>query len=372
MENTYLTDNILQSELKPNGQNPSVDLIVKQFNDKFKWAMNKLDQITKEDSEIKSIKSLVEGIKFEQIQETKDKKKKEEALKKEGSFIIRKEKVNWSEIRNHERQFDKHIMADRARNEVSNYLKAEKEKEYLVKMEKEINLNKERIKNILEKEKQIKNTQSQTFKNSTLNSKDKRKTKSPEVSNLTYKRKEFCNIVNKANKEKIQQNQNKKKLSPEEEVSLKRYYDKQNGIRQKIQNYSLSSVPIPEKGNPFIKRNNRYNIDRRIPLENKPNYLRGAFSSQSPMRNNISINLKKRNTNIKDFADTQQAETFDKINKLYYKAEKMENLANNEIELEKYKSNSLENIESKGKIADYLVEAIQAKLEILKHVGGNN
>lgn len=307
------------------------------FENKFEIAMQKLDEIEKNIYSPKRYKKYIDEIKFENLISNR------EDIKIPQSPLIYSEKkenkIDWLDIKKHEKKCDQNNLVKKAKKEIYSYLSKEKDKENIMAMKKELYINKLQLSNY---------DKIKLHKSSSIQNKDIK------LYELNKKKRDFSNVVNQSNILKIKKNRDKKKLSPIQEIQLKKQINQQNSIREKIKNYSKNYVPDSKyiKKNYFVANDNYYQIDKRNPLAIKPNYLSSCFGNND---NNRYFNPNSGNL-------------MTDLNSLKYKADKMEKLANNAMELERINHRSIDDCDTKGKIADYLLKSINAKLEIFRQL----
>lgn len=332
-----------------------------EFDIKYQNVMMKIDKIIYSDYNPKSLKNFIEGYRIEE-----NLREKEEKIRKEGNAAKRKKYVDWSEIKKHEKLYDKAKFQKMAQNELEKINNKQLEKEYISKID-EMGANKKRY-----------------------GSYDKYKTNDNKLSNKNIKVKEFSKLVNRMNINKIQNqkkasnnfngNNKKNNIQPLNKPNIKRNTQSSGGYTNqylKRNQHSASpkiSTTIPNESQenhniipiykhkklPAMNRNfeiteNRYNIDKRTPLNIKPNYL------------HESLNCAKRKNGYEIKKYSNQNEFLNNLNDLRYQAQKSEDKAKKQEQLLKIQGSEY-NMEACEKMSNYLCDSISAKIAILKQI----
>lgn len=324
-----------------------------EFDIKYEKVLQEIDKIIYTDYTPRSLKNFIEGYRLDE-----NLREKQDRQLKEGLGVKRKQYVDWSEIKHHERQYTKAKIHKIAQNEIERIKSKEREKEYISKID-ELGVNKKRF--------------------GSYDNKDSNKTNQKNI-----KIKEFSKLVNRMNLNKIQNQKknNSKTLSQSTPNSnpntnsrnlqsgsySKQYLKKKKNlspikVAMTIPNESTSSKTInviKKKKLPSISQNieisnNRYNIDKRSPLDIKPDYLHES----------ISMGKKKNGYDIKKYSNKN--EFIRNLDDLKYQAQKYAIKAKEQEQLMKIQGQDY-NTEACEKMSNYLCDSIQAKIAILKQI----
>ena len=362
------------------------------FNAKFNEGMERLDSLLSSDYKPKSIKNYLDRYKLE--------KSREERLlnkSKNGRDIIsaekRKQIVDIYEIRKHEKKVQQYQYQNYLKNEIEWFKLKKREDEYKYNMNKQkfqndqlekISNKKNEIKNNsikkkefsklvnkvnierLEKKRKL-NSNSNNLNNNNENINDNQNFDEgefipySEYEKAIKQNKEIYNINNKNNSKtplknikKINENQtikkNKVKSTPKKNVVI----SQDNATKKITINSSIKTLKSNNNNNNNLYYN-RYNIDKRKPLDKPIDYLHngGEKIFKEPKRKIYeTINLQKdKNKYLKN------------VELLNYESKKYENKALRQEELMRVKGKI--NSEDNSKLSNLLIDSISAKLALL-------
>ena len=362
------------------------------FNAKFNEGMERLDSLLSSDYKPKSIKNYLDRYKLE--------KSREERLlnkSKNGRDIIsaekRKQIVDIYEIRKHEKKVQQYQYQNYLKNEIEWFKLKKREDEYKYNMNKQkfqndqlekISNKKNEIKNNsikkkefsklvnkvnierLEKKRKL-NSNSNNLNNNNENINDNQNFDEgefipySEYEKAIKQNKEIYNINNKNNSKtplknlkKINENQtikkNKVKSTPKKNVVI----SQDNATKKITINSSIKTLKSNNNNNNNLCYN-RYNIDKRKPLDKPIDYLHngGEKIFKEPKRKIYeTINLQKdKNKYLKN------------VELLNYESKKYENKALRQEELMRVKGKI--NSEDNSKLSNLLIDSISAKLALL-------
>ena len=333
------------------------------FEQKYDDALYRINILLNDNYTPKNLKKYIEGYKLEQSIDVRNKKKLEESFLNQSynnnSYMFdekRKKQVTLTEIREHEQRFDRIKAQNIINNEIKRKKMKQQENEYLNKMEREYN----------------------TKRYSPL------KTDNDKKSNIinNIKRREFSKIANKINIEKLkernkkrtldldvnnlnsksnQELRNKKMKSSSSELKRDRFdnikYKKMimSNSKNKIRNSSVKTRTKPNE----IERENRYNIDRRVPLEIRPDYLR---------QKDKIFNTPTQKIYQKQFKSNSKDKYLNHLNELKLKAENYETQAKREEQLiELTNANNFEH-DTANKVSSLLYDSISTKFALLNQI----
>ena len=362
------------------------------FNAKFNEGMERLDSLLSSDYKPKSIKNYLDRYKLE--------KSREERLlnkSKNGRDIIsaekRKQIVDIYEIRKHEKKVQQYQYQNYLKNEIEWFKLKKREDEYKYNMNKQkfqndqlekVSNKKNEIKNNsikkkefsklvnkvnierLEKKRKL-NSNSNNLNNNNENINDNQNFDEgefipySEYEKAIKQNKEIYNINNKNNSKtplknlkKINENQtikkNKVKSTPKKNVVI----SQDNATKKITINSSIKTLKSNNNNNNNLCYN-RYNIDKRKPLDKPIDYLHngGEKIFKEPKRKIYeTINLQKdKNKYLKN------------VELLNYESKKYENKALRQEELMRVKGKI--NSEDNSKLSNLLIDSISAKLALL-------
>ena len=333
------------------------------FEQKYDDALYRINILLNDNYTPKNLKKYIEGYKLEQSIDVRNKKKLEESFLNQSynnnSYMFdekRKKQVTLTEIREHEQRFDRIKAQNIINNEIKRKKMKQQENEYLNKMEREYN----------------------TKRYSPL------KTDNDKKSNIinNIKRREFSKIANKINIEKLkernkkrtldldvnnlnsksnQELRNKKMKSSSSELKRDRFdnikYKKMimSNSKNKIRNSSVKTRTKPNE----IERENRYNIDRRIPLEIRPDYLR---------QKDKIFNTPTQKIYQKQFKSNSKDKYLNHLNELKLKAENYETQAKREEQLMKLRNANNFEYDTANKVSSLLYDSISTKFALLNQI----
>ena len=333
------------------------------FEQKYDDALYRINILLNDNYTPKNLKKYIEGYKLEQSIDVRNKKKLEESFLNQSynnnSYMFdekRKKKVTLTEIREHEQRFDRIKAQNIINNEIKRKKMKQQENEYLNKMEREYN----------------------TKRYSPLNTDNDKK--SNIINNI--KRREFSKIANKINIEKLkernkkrtldldvnnlnsksnQELRNKKMKSSSSEIKRDRFdnikYKKMimSNSKNKIRNSSVKTRTKPNE----IERENRYNIDRRVPLEIRPDYLR---------QKDKIFNTPTQKIYQKQFKSNSKDKYLNHLNELKLKAENYETQAKREEQLMKLRNANNFEYDTANKVSSLLYDSISTKFALLNQI----
>ena len=369
------------------------------FNTKFNEGMERIDSILSTDYNPKPIKNYLDRYKLE--------KSREERLlnkSKNGRDIIsaekRKQIVDIYEIRKHEKKVQQYQYQNYLKNEIEWFKLKKREDEYKYNMNKQKFQN-DQLEKISNKKNEIKNNSIKKKEFSKLVNKvnierleKKRKLNSnsnnlntnnenindnqnfdegefipySEYEKAIKQNKEIYNINNKNNSKtplknlkKINENQtikkNKVKSTPKKNVVI----SQDNATKKITINSSIKTLKSNNNNNNNLCYN-RYNIDKRKPLDKPIDYLHngGEKIFKEPKRKIYeTINLQKdKNKYLKN------------VELLNYESKKYENKALRQEELMRVKGKI--NSEDNSKLSNLLIDSISAKLALLNQMTNNS
>ncbi len=333
------------------------------FEQKYDDALYRINILLNDNYTPKNLKKYIEGYKLEQSIDVRNKKKLEESFLNQSynnnSYMFdekRKKQVTLTEIREHEQRFDRIKAQNIINNEIKRKKMKQQENEYLNKMEREYN----------------------TKRYSPLNTDNDKK--SNIINNI--KRREFSKIANKINIEKLkernkkrtldldvnnlnsksnQELRNKKMKSSSSELKRDRFdnikYKKMimSNSKNKIRNSSVKTRTKPNE----IERENRYNIDRRVPLEIRPDYLR---------QKDKIFNTPTQKIYQKQFKSNSKDKYLNHLNELKLKAENYETQAKREEQLMKLRNANNFEYDTANKVSSLLYDSISTKFALLNQI----
>ena len=334
------------------------------FERKYDDALNRINILLNDNYTPKNLKKYIEGYKLEQSIDVRNKKKLEESFliqsNNNNSYMFdekRKKKVTLTEIREHEQRFDRIKAQNIINNEIKRKKMKQQENEYLNKMEKEFN----------------------SKRYSPSKTDDDKKTSI--INNI--KRREFSKIANKINIEKVkernkkrtldldvnnlnsksnQELRNKKIKSSSSEISQRDRLDNLkykkmiiSNSKNKIRNRSAKTRTKPKE----IERDNRYNIDRRIPLEIRPDYLR---------QKDKIFNTPTQKIYQKQFKSNSKDKYLNHLNELKLKADNYEIQAKREEQLMKLRNANNFEYDTANKVSSLLYDSISTKFALLNQI----
>ena len=373
------------------------------FDEKYNRILLKIESLINDDYNPKNIKKYIDEYKIDSAMEKRNLNKNVQDCNlnnnSNNSQIIderRKKSVGLKEIREHGLKFDKMKIKRIANNELKKMKMKEQENEYILKMEKQFNVN-------MKKFPEIKN----------LNEEENEKKKL--LIDKSLKIKKFSKLVNRFNFENFQKQKNLKtklemefrnhssdtrngnkingNLSPIKNNNKEKKNSKGNNINDtsqsnkikreknlikkenKNQKYSLPNI-LKKKNNNILDNNkkqnlsnnkyekeNKYNIDIRKPLVNRPDYLHQKNLQIFPISKK-KIYEKKQIYNSKE-------DYIDNLNKLKLQAEKYEDEAKKEEKLIKLNGGIKYNAEKCAKVSSLLYDSISTKLALLKQINSD-
>ena len=353
------------------------------FDEKYNKILSKIDSLINEDYNPKNIKKYLESYKIENKIEERNQKKKNELIliNKENNSPInheekRKKTVGLKEIREHCLKIDKMKIERIANNEIKKMKMKDQENEYISKMEKDFNINIKKF---------------SISKNLEQEENEKKKL----LVDKSLKIREFSKLVHKLNFEKIKNQKNEKNkfeieyrnhssdgrirknnLIPIKKNNNEKKININNKNDKNIKKNSKEKIKLPfipkkprnktENENKRInkqiekEKDNRYNIDKRKPLDVKPDYLH---------QNNLQIfPVSKQKIYEKKQKISSQEQYIDNINKLKMQAEKYEDEAKKEELLIKVNGGRKYNAQKCAKVSSLLYDSISTKLALLKQI----
>ena len=362
------------------------------FNTKFKEGMERIDSILSTDYNPKPIKNYLDRYKLEKSREERLMNKN-----KNSRDIIsaekRKQIVDIYEIRKHEKKVQQYQYQNYLKNEIEWFKLKKREDEYKYNMNKQkfqndqlekVSNKKNEIKNNsikkkefsklvnkvnierLEKKRKL-NSNSNNLNNNNENINDNQNFDEgefipySEYEKAIKQNKEIYNINNKNNSKtplknlkKINENQtikkNKVKSTPKKNVVI----SQDNATKKITINSSIKTLKSNNNNNNNLCYN-RYNIDKRKPLDKPIDYLHngGEKIFKEPKRKIYeTINLQKdKNKYLKN------------VELLNYESKKYENKALRQEELMRVKGKI--NSEDNSKLSNLLIDSISAKLALL-------
>lgn len=360
------------------------------FDIKYREGMERLDNLLSEDPSQNFIKNYVESYKLENKNIKKNENKKNNQKDEK-----RKQIVNLNEIRIHEKKAQHYYNKNYLKNQIewynikkredeqknkynNNYNKQRYEndletqeisKEIIrnnkLKMKKFSNLaNKVNIEKIIQKKKLNKNNYNQDLVIDTIEEKNKN-----DGIFIPYdKYKESEQIMSYKNKNRIN-NLDKIKINTNKSETLK-YNNKINIInnksQRKINNHisqNINNKQIKKRSNEkkSVKEieNNRYNIDKRKPLDIKVDYLK-------QMENNNNKNGKVKIYDNKKLKYKNNVNN--NIDLLNFHSKNYEDKAKRQEQLMRIKGNSNDRNEDNVKLSNLLIDSISTKLAILNQM----
>jgi hypothetical protein len=328
------------------------------FEQKYDDALNRINILLNDNYTPKNLKKYIEGYKLEQSIDVRNKKKLEESFINQNynnnSYMFdekRKRQVTLTEIKEHEQRFDRIKAQNIINNEIKRKKMKEQENEYLNKIEREYNIK----------------------RYSPLKTDDDMKTN---IINNNIKRREFSKIANKINIEKLKERnkkrtldldvnninsksnqdlRNKKIKSSSSEITQRNKLDnsKYKKLKQKIRNFS-----VKQRARPLII-DNRYNVDKRIPLQIRPDYLR---------QKDKIFNTPRQKIYQKQFISNSKDQYLNHINELKIKAENYETQAKREEQLMKLRNSNNFEYDTVNKVSSLLYDSISTKFALLNQI----
>ena len=371
------------------------------FDEKYNRILLKIESLINDDYNPKNIKKYIDEYKIDSAMEKRNLNKNVQDCNlnnnSNNSQIIderRKKSVGLKEIREHGLKFDKMKIKRIANNELKKMKMKEQENEYILKMEKQFNVN-------MKKFPEIKN----------LNEEENEKKKL--LIDKSLKMKKFSKLVNRFNFENFQKQKNLKtklemefrnhssdtrngnkingNLSPIKNNNKEKKNSKGNNINDtsqsnkikreknlikkenKNQKYSLPNI-LKKKNNNILDNNkkhnlsnnkyekeNKYNLDIRKPLVNRPDHQK-----------NLQIfPISKKKIYEKKQIYNSKEDYIDNLNKLKLQAEKYEDEAKKEEKLIKLNGGIKYNAEKCAKVSSLLYDSISTKLALLKQINSD-
>ena len=383
------------------------------FDIKFNEAMERLDSLFAlgEETNSSSVKNYIERYRLDKSLENRNSQKRENS--KNQNEEKRKQIVDLSEIRIHEKKTQQYYNKNYLKNEIewykikqredeiknkfnNNYnkqkyeedkIKKELSKEIMInnkiKMKKFANLaNKVNIEKFKQQKKMNKNNKNLNKESLTINNYE-----SNDVNNLNddgkfipyskyrenelitnkYKNKNKNKIVNNINKiniintNKSEIINNNKKIKPENKINN---LLSQNIVNNKINIKNASDKKRIEKNKPLKPiNNNKYNIDIRKPSGEKIDYLRQI--EKNKQEGKIKIYENKKLSKNKNNASNN-------IEILNYHSKNFEDRAKRQEQLMRVKGNSADRNEDNVKLSNLLIDSISTKLAILNQMASQN
>ena len=125
--------------------------------------------------------------------------------------------------------------------------------------------------------------------------------------------------------------------------------------KNKIRNSSVESRSKPNE----IERENRYNIDRRVPLEIRPDYLR---------QKDKIFNTPTQKIYQKQFKSNSKDKYLNHLNELKLKAENYETQAKREEQLMKLRNANNFEYDTANKVSSLLYDSISTKFALLNQI----
>ena len=384
------------------------------FDIKFNEAMERLDSLFAlgEETNTSSVKNYIERYRLDKSLENRNSQKRENS--KNQNDEKRKQIVDLSEIRIHEKKTQQYYNKNYLKNEIewykikqredeiknkfnNNYnkdkyeedkIKKELSKEIMInnkiKMKKFANLaNKVNIEKFKQQKKMNKNQnnnnlnkESLTINNYESNNINNSNDEGKFIPYSKYKEKELINNKNKnKNKNKIINNINKinvintnkseiinnnNKIKPQNKINN---LLSQNINSNKINIKNTSNKKSKEKNKPLKPINNKYNIDIRKPLGEKIDYLRQM--EKNKQEGKIKIYENKKFSKNKNNASNN-------IEILNYHSKNFEDRAKRQEQLMRVKGNSVDRNDDNVKLSNLLIDSISTKLAILNQMASQN
>ena len=383
------------------------------FDIKFNEAMERLDSLFAlgEETNFSSVKNYIERYRLDKSLENRNSQKRENS--KNQNEEKRKQIVDLSEIRIHEKKTQQYYNKNYLKNEIewykikqredeiknkfnNNYnkqkyeedkIKKELSKEIMInnkiKMKKFANLaNKVNIEKFKQQKKMNKNNKNLNKESLTINNYESNdinnsnddgkfipysKYRENELITNKYKNKNKNKIVNNINKiniintNKSEIINNNKKIKPENKINN---LLSQNIVNNKINIKNASDKKRIEKNKPLKPlNNNKYNIDIRKPSGEKIDYLRQIEKNKQEGKIKIYEN-KKLSKNKNNAANN--------IEILNYHSKNFEDRAKRQEQLMRVKGNSADRNEDNVKLSNLLIDSISTKLAILNQMATQN
>jgi len=383
------------------------------FDIKFNEAMERLDSLFAlgEETNSSSVKNYVERYRLDKSLENRNSQKRENS--KNQNEEKRKQIVDLSEIRIHEKKTQQYYNKNYLKNEIewykikqredeiknkfnNNYnkqkyeedkIKKELSKEIMInnkiKMKKFANLaNKVNIEKFKQQKKINKNNKNLNKESLTINNYESNdinnlnddgkfipysKYRENELITNKYKNKNKNKIVNNINKiniintNKSEIINNNKKIKPENKINN---LLSQNIVNNKINIKNASDKKRTEKNKPLKPiNNNKYNIDIRKPSGEKIDYLRQI--EKNKQEGKIKIYENKKLSKNKNNASNN-------IEILNYHSKNFEDRAKRQEQLMRVKGNSADRNEDNVKLSNLLIDSISTKLAILNQMATQN
>jgi len=384
------------------------------FDIKFNEAMERLDSLFAlgEETNSSSVKNYVERYRLDKSLENRNFQKRENS--KNQNEEKRKQIVDLSEIRIHEKKTQQYYNKNYLKNEIewykikqredeiknkfnNNYnkqkyeedkIKKELSKEIMInnkiKMKKFANLaNKVNIEKFKQQKKLNKNNKNLNKESLTINNYESNdvnnlnddgkfipysKYRENELISNKYKNKNKNKIVNNINKINVINtnkseiiNNNNKKIKPENKINN---LLSQNIVNNKINIKNASDKKRIEKNKPLKPiNNNKYNIDIRKPSGEKIDYLRQI--EKNKQEGKIKIYENKKLSKNKNNASNN-------IEILNYHSKNFEDRAKRQEQLMRVKGNSADRNEDNVKLSNLLIDSISTKLAILNQMATQN
>ena len=383
------------------------------FDIKFNEAMERLDSLFAlgEETNSSSVKNYIERYRLAKSLENRNSQKRENS--KNQNEEKRKQIVDLSEIRIHEKKTQQYYNKNYLKNEIewykikqredeikykynNNYnkqkyeehkIKKELSKEIMInnkiKMKKFANLaNKVNIEKFKQQKKMNKNNKNLNKESLTINNYESNdinnlnddgkfipysKYRENELITNKYKNKNKNKIVNNINKinvintNKSEIINNNKKIKPENKINN---LLSQNIVNNKINIKNASDKKRIEKNKPLKPiNNNKYNIDIRKPSGEKIDYLRQI--EKNKQEGKIKIYENKKLSKNKNNASNN-------IEILNYHSKNFEDRAKRQEQLMRVKGNSADRNEDNVKLSNLLIDSISTKLAILNQMATQN
>ena len=383
------------------------------FDIKFNEAMERLDSLFAlgEETNSSSVKNYIERYRLDKSLENRNSQKRENS--KNQNEEKRKQIVDLSEIRIHEKKTQQYYNKNYLKNEIewykikqredeiknkfnNNYnkqkyeedkIKKELSKEIMInnkiKMKKFANLaNKVNIEKFKQQKKMNKNNKNLNKESLTINNYESNdvnnlnddgkfipysKYRENELISNKYKNKNKNKIVNNINKinvintNKSEIINNNKKIKPENKINN---LLSQNIVSNKINIKNASDKKRIEKNKPLKPiNNNKYNIDIRKPSGEKIDYLRQI--EKNKQEGKIKIYENKKLSKNKNNASNN-------IEILNYHSKNFEDRAKRQEQLMRVKGNSADRNEDNVKLSNLLIDSISTKLAILNQMATQN
>ena len=361
------------------------------FDIKYKEGMDRLDNLLSDDIKPNFIKNYVERYKLEKSLESRNIEKNDNR-KNNQKDEKRKQIVNLNEIRKHEKKTQQYYNKNYLKNQIEWYKIKKREDE--------------------QKNKYNNNYYKQRYEN------DSEDISKEIIRNNKLKMKKFSNLANKVNIEKLQKKKlnknnninddlmidikmdnnknndgifipyekykeneimsykNKNRINNLKQININtnksenlKYHREINKPQKRINNHI--SQNINNNSNKDIKKknyekktlkskdNNRYNIDKRQPLDIKIDYLK-------KMENNNKDTKVKIYENKKLLKDKNNVSN--NIELLNFHSKNYEDKAKRQEQLMRIKGNSNDRNEDNVKLSNYLIDSISTKLAILNQM----